>query len=119
MNFDTTVPDWGHSVLREASATSASQHRKLVEAAQQFEGMLLEEMLKPMKANGLSQEGAQDDGDDQDGGLGLGDTLSRFGTEAMATAIARAGGLGIAKRVVEQVEVETGSHANTSSDTRV
>jgi peptidoglycan hydrolase FlgJ len=114
MNFNTVVPGCGSSALRQSAALSTSQHRKLVEAAQQFEGMLLEEMLKPMKMNGFGQEDGTSNDEDKDGGLGLGDTLSSFGTEAMATAIARAGGLGIAKRVVEQVETETVSR-NTPS----
>jgi flagellar protein FlgJ len=89
-----------------ASATTAAaalQHRKLTDAAQQFEGMLLQEMLKPMKEHGFAQEEADDD---KDSGSGYGDTLSSFGSETLATAIAKGGGLGIAKRVVEQVEGE-------------
>lgn len=89
------------------SATAAAEHRKLADAAQQFEGMLLQEMLKPMKEHGFC-EGDGEDGDDNDGG-GFADTLSSYGTESMATAIAKGGGLGIAIRVVEQVEGEKAS----------
>ncbi len=83
---------------------AALEHRKLTEAAQQFEGMLLQEMLKPMKD--------KQDGDDttEDKKSGEGDTLSSYGVETMATAIAKAGGLGIAKHVVAQVEGEKLSH---------
>jgi len=81
---------------------------KLTNAAQQFEGMLLQEMLKPMKEHGFCQEDG-DDSQDQDGGSGFADTLSSFVT--MATAIAKGGGLGIAKRVVEQVEGEKAAHS--------
>jgi flagellar protein FlgJ len=91
------------------TAAAALQHRKLTEAAQQFEGMLLQEMLKPMKEHGFCQEDAEDD-DGKEGNSGFGDTLSSFGTETMATAIAKGGGLGIAKRVVEQVEGEKAAH---------
>lgn len=97
------------STLSTASTSSSgmgtAEHRKLVDAAQQFEGMLLQEMLKPMKEHGFCQE----EGDDKDEGSGFGDTLTSFGTESVATAIAKGGGLGIAKRVVEQVEGEKAS----------
>jgi Rod binding domain-containing protein len=89
-----------------SSATSTPEHRKLTDAAQQFEGMLLQEMLKPMKEHGFCQE----ENEDKDEGSGFADTLSSFGTEAVATAIAKSGGLGIAKRVVSQVEGEKASH---------
>jgi flagellar protein FlgJ len=96
------------------AAVAAAQHRKLTDAAQQFEGMLLQEMLKPMKEHGFAQEEA-DDGDGKDAGTGFGDTLSSFGSETLATAIAKSGGLGIAKRVVEQVEGEKAARATASS----
>jgi len=86
-----------------------AEHRKLTAAAQQFEGMLLQEMLKPMKEHGFCQ-GDGDDSDDKEGGSRNADTLSSFGTETMAAAIAKGGGLGIAKRVVEQVEGEKAAH---------
>lgn len=92
---------------------AAGEHRKLIDAAQQFEGMLLQELLKPMKEHGFCQQDGEDDNKDE--GSGFGDTLSSFGTEAMATAIARSGGLGIASRVVEQVEGEKASHTQGAS----
>jgi flagellar protein FlgJ len=99
-----------------AGAAAALEHRKLTDAAQQFEGMLLQEMLKPMKEHGFAQEEGEDDGD-KDGG-GFADTLSSFGTEAMATAIAKGGGLGIARQVIEQVEREKTSHTATAEATK-
>jgi peptidoglycan hydrolase FlgJ len=99
-----------------ATPAAALEHRKLTDAAQQFEGMLLQEMLKPMKEHGFAQDEGEDDGD-KDGG-GFGDTLSSFGTEAMATAIAKGGGLGIARQVIEQVEREKVSHAAAAGATK-
>lgn len=75
------------------------EHRKLADAAQQFEGMLLQELLKPMREYGFCQDNQQS-GNQEDSG---GDTLTSFGAEVMATAIAKGGGLGIAQRVVAQV----------------
>ncbi len=80
------------------SPAAAQQHAKLVDAAQQFEAMLLQEMLKPMQ----SKEGNWS-GEDGDKSGGDGDTLSSYGTEVVARAIARGGGLGIAKQVVQKI----------------
>jgi peptidoglycan hydrolase FlgJ len=89
------------------STEDAARHRKLTAAAQQFEGMLLQEMLKPMREHGFCQEESEEKGE----GAGFGDTLSSFGSESVATEIAKGGGLGIAKRVVEKVEREQFSYA--------
>jgi flagellar protein FlgJ len=98
------------SALAATPAPASTEHRKLTAAAQQFEGMLLQEMLKPMKEHGFCQEDRDDDSADKDSGSGFADTLSSYGTEALATAIAKGGGMGIAKRVVAQVESERDSH---------
>jgi Rod binding domain-containing protein len=103
----TSIPGTGI-----APAAGTAQHRKLVEAAQQFEGMLMQEMLKPMREHGFGQQ----DSDDKEEGSGFADTLSSFGTETMATAIAKSGGLGIAKRVVAQVEAENTAHGSTPAN---
>lgn len=86
----------------------AAQHRKLVDAAQQFEGMLLQEMLKGMQS-GKDELGSGDGsgkGGDDSSGDDSGDTLRSFGTEAVARAIAKGGGVGIARQVVRKVEIE-------------
>ena len=81
-----------------------AEHHRLTDAAQQFEGMLLQELLKPMREREFCPDsGGTDDGDQKDYG---GDTLSSFGTEVMATAIAKAGGMGLTKQIVAQVEGE-------------
>jgi flagellar protein FlgJ len=114
MNFAMTLPVAAPAAAVPAVATA--EHRKLVDAAQQFEGMLLQEMLKPMKEHGFC-EGDGDQGDDGNGG-GFADTLNSYGTEAMATAIAKSGGLGIARRVVTQVEREKASRTVGASGTK-
>jgi len=107
MNFAISAAGGVPLASATPSATaSAAEHRKLTDAAQQFEGMLLQEMLKPMKEHGFCQEEGDEGNDGKEEGSGFGDTLSSFGTEAVATAIAKGGGLGLAKRVVEQVEGE-------------
>lgn len=80
----------------------AAQHAQLVDAAQQFEGLLLQEMLKSMQT---SKDGLDSDSGD-DSSSGSYDTLRSFGTEAVAHAIAKGRGVGIARQVVEKVAME-------------
>lgn len=91
------------------AATGGVKNAKLVNAAQQFESMLLQEMLRPMRSgqdswggDGKSSDGA-DSAESSDSSM---DTISSFGTEAMATAISKGGGLGIARQVIRQVTLE-------------
>ena len=115
MNFAMTAiatPRVANAVVTTPSSASAIlEHRKLTDAAQQFEGMLLQEMLKPMKEHGFCEGDGDEDSDSKEDTAGLGDTLSSYGAETMATAIAKSGGLGIARHVVEQVEGERAAHA--------
>jgi flagellar protein FlgJ len=83
-----------------ATGAEAQKQAKLVDAAQQFEAMLMQEMLKPMRA-GQDSWGGEEKNDDA-----AADTISSFGTEAVAKAIAKGGGLGIARQVVRQVTLE-------------
>ena len=73
---------------------------KLVDAAEQFEAALLQELLKPMQ-RGESSWGGEEKIDD----TSL-DTMSSFGTEAIAKAISKGGGFGIAKQIVSKVALE-------------
>jgi flagellar protein FlgJ len=79
---------------------TAKGEGKLVDAAQQFEATMLQELLKPMQ-HGQSSWGDEDKSEDS-----ASDTISGFGTEAIAKAISKDGGFGIARRVVEQVTQE-------------
>jgi Rod binding domain-containing protein len=108
-SMPTAVVSAKTTTLATSSSTDAAQHRKMVDAAQQFEGMLLQEMLKPMKEHGFCQ--SDDDSGDKDDNSGFADTLTSFGTESVATAIAKGGGLGLSKKIVEQVEGEKIAHA--------
>jgi len=85
-----------------SSSLSDSETRtpsKLTNAAEQFEAMLLQEMLKPMR----SEKGSWTGEEQTDGAM---DTINSFGTEAVAKAISRSGGLGIARQVISQVSTE-------------
>jgi peptidoglycan hydrolase FlgJ len=82
------------------TGVDAQKQAKLTDAAQQFEAMMLQEMLKPMRGQQDSWGGEEKDGDSAS------DTISSFGTEAFAKAISRGGGFGLAKQVISQVNRE-------------
>ena len=87
------------STGRSFTDAGVQQRSKLADAAQQFEAMLLQEMLKPMR----SENGGWSGEDNKDSAS---DTITSFGTEAVAKAISKSGGLGIAKQVIRQVSAE-------------
>jgi flagellar protein FlgJ len=97
MKIDTTAA----STNGTAAAAPPAINPKLVNAAHQFESIMLQQMLKPMMSHEDSWGG--DDGESHDNSL---DTLSSYGTEAVATAISKDGGLGIARQVIQQVTQE-------------
>jgi Rod binding domain-containing protein len=83
-----------------ATAIEGQKQAKLVDAAQQFEAAMLQELLKPMQ-HGQSSWGGEEKSDDT-----ASDTISSFGTEAIAKAISKGGGFGIAKQIVSKVTLE-------------
>jgi flagellar protein FlgJ len=86
--------------IQPVAAAEGRKQAKLVDAAQQFEATMLQELLKPMQRGGDSWAGGEK-GDDS-----ASDTISSFGTEAMAKAISKGGGFGIAKQIVSKVTQE-------------
>jgi Rod binding domain-containing protein len=72
----------------------------LTDAAQQFEAMMLQELLKPMRTGQTSWSGEEKNDDSGE------DTMSSFGTEAVAKAISKGGGFGIARQIIRQVTME-------------
>lgn len=74
---------------------------RLMRAAQEFEGQMMKELLKPLnQADALT--GADDSGEGSSGALG------EFANEALGQALSRHGGFGIANSIVRQL-----SHSGT------
>jgi flagellar protein FlgJ len=94
MNISSDVSSQPTTVLE------GQKQAKLVDAAQQFEATMLQELLKPMQ-HGQSSWGDEEKSDDS-----ASDTISSFGTEAIAKAISQGGGFGIAKQIVSKVTLE-------------
>jgi peptidoglycan hydrolase FlgJ len=86
------------------SATAPSP--KLVHAAQQFEAMMLQELLKPMtEGDALGEPGG-----DSDSGAGSGGALSSFASQALGQALSAGGGLGIANEIVRSLSHSGNGH---------
>lgn len=89
----------GMGVAVETSTHSAVSENRLRLAAHEFEGQLLQELLKPMASDALAGDG---DGEDAGGVLG------EFAAEALGRGLSERGGLGIANRLVAQLS-QTGN----------
>ena len=84
------------AVLSSAANTAPGQapSPKLVKAAQEFESILLSSWLEKMQAS----FSGTDDGSDP-----AHDTLASMGTQAIASALAARGGIGIAKLMLHHL----------------
>ena len=96
------------ATMGTATPAEAREKNKLTDAAQQFEAVFLEQLLKPL------QDEARDNGEEKSPGS---DTMSSYGTESVARAISKGGGLGIAKQIVAKVELERHQHQNETVKT--
>ena len=83
---NTQLPAYGNTV----------RHAKLLHAAQQFEALMLNELLKPLGKSAAIGASEEDEGQNN--------VLGSFGVEAMAGALAKSGALGFADRIVRSVE---------------
>lgn len=86
---------------------------QLVRAAHEFEAQLMKELIRPMTRS-------DEDGD----AIGSGRALSEFAGEALGQALSRAGGFGIANRVVAslsrtETDCESGSIPGMPGDCAV
>ena len=91
------------AIPAQTTANNDSKNQaRLTDAAQQFEGMLLQEMLKPMRTGSSDETWSSE----EQGSDGSEETINSFGVQAVATAIAKGGGLGIARQVIQQVTAE-------------
>jgi Rod binding domain-containing protein len=79
-----------------SKAVESPRQHKLEQAAEQFESMLLSNLWKSMRS---SFEG--DDSDFSDPAHGA---LDDWGMQAMSSAVGKAGGLGIAKLILQHLE---------------
>ena len=89
------------AALAISSAGAPQQNlKKLSQAAQQFEALLLNNLLRP-----LEQSFSALPGTGQDSGS---DSFSSLGTEALSTALSHQGGVGIAQLIVRKMLEQKG-----------
>jgi Rod binding domain-containing protein len=82
--------------MNTSAAPSKTDPKKIADAASQFEGFLLTEMLKSVHESG-SGDWMGSSGDES------GSSLSEMAQEQFAQALAASGGLGFAKMVTAQL----------------
>jgi flagellar protein FlgJ len=90
-----------HSQIGDPQSQKAA---KLADGARQFEAMMLDQMLKPLKFGSIS--GSSFDGDQNTDEGGDADTIRGFAIEAVGKALAHTGGFGLAKQIIQQVTAE-------------
>jgi len=98
-----------HAAVSAAdNGTGSISKTRLMNAAHEFEGQMLKELLKPMMAgDGLTGESSED---------GSGGILGEFASEALGRALSEQGGFGIASRIVGHLS-HSGNHPGTAAVT--
>lgn len=100
---------FGNAAGTTNSPAQKEQLLKIKKAATQFEAMLLQKWWSSMKESGLGKD------DDSDPGEG---TLDNMGMQAMSSAVASSGGVGIAAMLVRSLQGELAvENASKSSAT--
>jgi Rod binding domain-containing protein len=95
--------------IKAAQAESAPSPR-LVRAAHEFEGQMMQELLKPMTHGDALTGTDQDPDQDEDSGAGSGGSLSEFASEALGQSLSQRGGLGIANRIIQDLSHKGNQH---------
>jgi len=86
---------------------------RLVQAAHEFEGQMMKQLLEPM-TNGDALTGVEDGESSLGFGSGTGSTgtLGEFASEALGKALSERGGFGIADRIVKELSRSGNHHGN-------
>ncbi|HVB38994.1 MAG TPA: peptidoglycan DD-metalloendopeptidase family protein [Vicinamibacterales bacterium] len=101
-----------------ASAMNAAQAAKVKDLAQQFEGMLLLQMLQEMRKS-ISAIGGDSSSDGSEGSGFTGGLMSGTGTmndtmdAAFAQALAQSGGFGLSADLVKSLQQQVGASSST------
>ncbi|MDR3796509.1 MAG: hypothetical protein P4K93_00055 [Terracidiphilus sp.] len=95
-----------YAVTGEAGKGHAAPSPRLVRAAHEFEGQMMQQLLKPM-THGDALTGTDADADS---GAGSGGALSEFASEALGQSLSERGGLGIAKQIIQELSHPGNQH---------
>jgi Rod binding domain-containing protein len=94
-----------YAVTGQGGKSDAAPSPRLVRAAHEFEGQMMQELLKPMTRGDALTGTEEDDGS----GAGSGGALGEFASEALGQSLSQRGGLGIANRIIQELS-HTGNH---------
>ncbi|MGD1063010.1 MAG: hypothetical protein ABR860_07085 [Terracidiphilus sp.] len=97
-----------YAVTGEGGKSDAAPSPRLVRAAHEFEGQMMQELLKPM-TNGDALTGTDAD---KDSGAGSGGALSELASEALGQSLSERGGLGIANRIIQELSHTGNQHGS-------
>jgi Rod binding domain-containing protein len=100
----------GYAVTAQGEMGKAMPSPRLTRAAHEFEGQMMEELLKPLTSDELLP-GASGD---SDSGGGSGGALGQFASEALGQALSAHGGFGIADRILKTVSPPGNRHQGAS-----
>ena len=103
----TTAATGASAAMAAPSGAAAAPQPQLVRAAHEFEGMMMQELLKPMTQ---SDALTGDDGEGADWDAGSGGALSQFASEAFGQAVSAGGGFGIANLIIRQLSHSGNQH---------
>ncbi len=91
------------STVKAADHPAAAASPKLLKSAREFESILLEDWLEKMNKSFVGESASLDPAHD---------TLSSLGSQAIATALAARGGIGIANMILHQLQGHAQPAAN-------
>lgn len=103
MNFTIGTRSQSTQTANQTSASGPSP--KLVNAAHEFEGQMMKELLKPMTSGDLLM------GDEDDPDAGSSGALGEFASEALGKSLSQGGGFGIANQIIREL-----SHSGNQDD---
>ena len=94
-----TIGIAGNAVSLLGQKSDAAASPRLVRAAQEFEGQMMKELLKPM----TDGDGLTGTDDDSDSGAGSEGALGEFASQALGQSLSQHGGFGMANRIVHEL----------------
>jgi Rod binding domain-containing protein len=101
------------AVTGQTGKSDSAPSPRLVRAAHEFEGQMMQELLKPM-THGDALTGTDQD---EDSGAGSGGALGEFAAESLGQSLSERGGLGIANRIIQELS-PTGNQHESGKVTR-
>ena len=93
-------------VTGQAGKIDAVPSQRLVRAAHEFEGQMMQQLLQPM-THGDALTGTDDD---ENSGAGSGGALGEFASEALGQSLSERGGLGIANQIIQELSRTSNQH---------